>query len=217
MIKDNRNREEVFGPEDDPETEEGLPFENMAKSKTEALKASKSKKIKEQIIKEEVPEVEAPEVGPFDGTGLPDEEEEFFEEDFTNEEEGGPAFVPKGFYHAKVKDMEKTLSQTGNPQYTWKFRIIAGPSGVKNASLRYWTSLLPQSRWKVVETLEALGVKALGSIARFKRGDVIGKPCIIQVEEEPYEGRPTSKIRKIFRPNDKTLVAMEELKDDVPF
>lgn len=154
--------------------------------------------------------------GPPDMTGLPDDDE-IYEEDFTGVDEGGFPFVPKGYYHAKVHDMERNLSQTGNPQYTWQFKIIAGPPEIRGVILKYWTSLLPQARWKVVETLEALGIKAAGSIARFKKSDVLGKPCIIQTIEEPYEGRSTAKIQKVFRPNQDTLKAMEKLKKDIPF
>lgn len=208
-------KDEIFDVEDEPGVGEGLPSGDTPKENV-STKATKSKTTEAKQTKEAPPAVEAG--GPPDTTeGMPDNDDEVYEEDFTGVDEGGFPFVPKGFYHAKVHDMEKNLSQAGNSQYTWQFRIIAGPSDVKGVTLKFWTSLLPQSRWKVVETLEALGVKAAGSIARFKKKDVLGKPCIIQTIEEPYEGRSTAKIQKVFKPSNKTLEAMEKLKEDIPF
>jgi len=202
-------KEEIFDVKDESGVGQGLPNGDTPAPKVEETK-------KETKEKEAPPAVDAG--GPPDTTeGLPDDDEEIFEEDFTGVEEGGFPFIPKGFYHAKVQDMEKGMSQAGNAQYTWKFKIIAGPPDVRGVTLRFWTSLLPQSRWKVVETLEALGVKASGSIARFRKKDVCGKPCIIQVIEERYEGQPSSKIQKVFKPSEKTLEAVENLKEDIPF
>ena len=202
-------KEEIFDMKDESGVEQGLPSGNVPKD--DNVKETKKTKKTEETP----PAVEAG--GPPDMTDMPDGDEEIFEEDFTGVEEGGFPFVPKGFYHAKVQDMEKGVSQAGNAQYTWKFKIIAGASDIKGVTLRFWTSLLPQSRWKVVETLEALGIKASGSIARFSKKDVLGKPCIIQIIEEPYEGQPSSKVQKVFRPSDKTLEAMKNLKEDIPF
>jgi len=208
-------KDEIFDVEDKPGVGEGLPSGNTPEENIGA-KTTESKTAKAKQTKEAPPAVEAG--GPPDITeGMPDDDDEIYEEDFTGVDEGGFPFVPKGFYHAKVHDMEKGLSQAGNSQYTWQFKIIAGPPDVKGVTLKFWTSLLPQSRWKVVETLEALGIKAAGSIARFKKKDVLGEPCIIQIIEEPYEGRSTAKIQKIFKPSKKTLEAMEKLKEDIPF
>lgn len=222
-------KEEIFEMEDGPGVGKDLPAGGVpesdvvtktSKSKTAKEDVVKEDVVKEDVVKEDVVKQEQGQIkeagGPPDTEGLPDDDE-IYEEDFTGVEEGGFPFVPKGFYHAKVQDMEKNLSQAGNPQYSWKFKIIAGPPDVKGVTLRFWTSLLPQSRWKVVETLEALGVKASGSIARFHKKDVLGAPCIIQTVEEPYEGRMTSKIQKVFKPSEKTLKAVEDLKEDIPF
>lgn len=131
--------------------------------------------------------------------GLPQAGDEVFQEDFTNVGSGGFAVASEGFHHAKVVNFEQSESKSGNPQYVWQFRITEGDS--KGIELRFWTSLLPQARWKVVESLEAIGIKASGSIARFLKSDVIGRPCIIEVTHDDYEGRINHKIQRVHPPD----------------
>jgi len=160
------------------------------------------------------------EQGPAEPVGLPDEpaeipvpggEEEYFEEDFQDVDDSFK-LATEGMHHAKVIDFEKADSRTGNPQYIWLFRITAGES--KDIELRYWTSLLPQARWKVAETLSAVGIEAFGSIARFRKSDIVGKPCIIEVFHQEFEGRMQHKIRKVYQPNKDSIKFAE---DDIPF
>lgn len=121
-----------------------------------------------------------------------------YEEDFTDVV-GGFALAAEGLHHAKVIDFSLTESKAGNPQYVWQILITAGPS--KGIEVRYWTSLLPQARWKVVEALEAIGIEASGTVARFRRGDVIGRPCIIEVVHDTYQDRDTHKIQRVLPPD----------------
>jgi len=136
--------------------------------------------------------------------GLPDEaQDEVFEEDFSDVEVGGFALASEGKHHAKLIDFEKTESSKGNPQFVWQFRILAGDS--EGIEVRFWTSLLPQARWKVVETLEALGIEAEGTISRFKRSDLIGSPCIIEVFHDEYDGRTNAKVDRVYPPTEETI------------
>ena len=150
------------------------------------------------------PDVVAPDdvVAPSAPVGLPQEPDDVvFEEDFTDIT--GAGLVEEGMHHAKIVDFEKTTSKSGNPQYVWQFLIIAGPS--KNVQLKYWTSLLPQARWKIVEALEAIGIQASGTIARFKRSDIVGRVCIIDVAHEDFDGRTTHKVTKVYPPTQETF------------
>lgn len=150
------------------------------------------------------PDVVAPDdvVAPSAPVGLPQEPDDVvFEEDFTDIT--GAGLAEEGMHHAKIVDFEKTTSKSGNPQYVWQFLIIAGPS--KNVQLKYWTSLLPQARWKIVEALEAIGIQASGTIARFKRSDIVGRVCIIDVAHEDFDGRTTHKVTKVYPPTQETF------------
>ena len=153
------------------------------------------------------------EAGPDEVVGLPQsDDDEVFEEDFTGTDGEFPV-AEEGSHHAKVVDFEKSESNAGNLQYVWQFRITAGRS--KGIELRYWTSLLPQARWKVVEALVAIGIEAAGSIARFRKSDILGKPCIIEVFHDIYEGRTSHKVRRVHPPNQDSIEFAKT--NDVPF
>ena len=177
-----------------------------------------SKKIKKKKAADSPkPLVDLPEGGedlkPDAPVNLPQTgENEAFEEDFTDVEDGFPV-AEEGSHHAKVIDFEKSESKQGNDQYVWQFRITAGNS--KGIEIRYWTSLLPQARWKAVESLVAVGVEAAGSIAKFKKSDILGKPCILEIIHDTYEGRDTHKVKKVHPPTKDSIDFAK--KDDVPF
>ena len=138
--------------------------------------------------------------------------DETFEEDFTDVDDDFPV-AEEGSHHAKVIDFEKGESQAGNPQYVWQFRITAGKS--KDIEIRFWTSLLPQARWKTAETLTAVGIEAKGSIAKFSKSDILGKPCIIQVIHDTYEGRTNHKVKRVHPPSEESVKFAKA--DKVPF
>lgn len=184
---------------------------------TEKPKASKSTTKKKKVAGSPDPGklVELPKEGPADSklVDLPrGGDEEVFEEDFTDTDDEFP-IAEEGSHHAKVIDFEKSESQAGNMQYVWQFRITTGKS--KDIELKYWTSLLPQARWKVVETLTAIGIKAAGSIAKFRKSDILGKPCIIEIVHGVYEGRTNHKVKKVHPPNQDSIVFAKA--DEVPF
>jgi len=151
---------------------------------------------------------------PAEPVGLPQtgDDEESYEEDFTDI--GGFPMAEEGNHHAKVIDFEKSESKSGNPQYVWQFRITAGES--KDIEIRYWTSLLPQARWKAAETLDAIGIGAAGSIARFSKRDVLGRPCIIEVVHDTYDGKLNHKVQKVHPP-DEDSIAFAKAPGDTPF
>jgi len=173
----------------------------MAKPNIPGAKNKTNKKQQTQSAKEEP-------------KGLPNEQDEVFEEDFTDEDgSGGFKLASEGFHPAKVIDFEKSYSKTGNPTYVWQFLITAGDS--EGVELRFWTSLLPQARWKTVETLEAVGIEAAGSMARFKRSDVVGSPCVLEVIHDEYEGRTNHKVERVHPADEEAMAAIGD--EDVPF
>lgn len=129
----------------------------------------------------------------FDAMPKSDDE---YEVDLTSAENKGFPVIPDGRYVAQVVDFVKGTSQAGNPQFVWTFRITQGE--YKGSEFKQWTALTPAAMWKVAETLESLGAKAYGKIIKFKRGDVLKKTLIIEVQEETYENRPQSKITRTY-------------------
>ncbi len=179
-------------------------------SKSVAKKKATDEPKPEQLV--DLPEAED-DSKPDTPVDLPQAgDDETFEEDFTDVDDEFPV-AEEGSHHAKVIDFEKADSKAGNPQYVWQFRITAGES--KDVEIRYWTSLLPQARWKAVETLVAVGVQAAGSIARFSKSDILGKPCILEIVHEMYDGRNSHKVKKVHPPNQDSINFAET--DKVPF
>lgn len=138
-----------------------------------------------------------------------EEEDEVFEEDFTETEAGSFPLAEEGFHPAMVVDFSKgNAKSSGVPQYIWEFGITAGKDNGK--TIRYWTSLGPKARWKVVETLEAVGIESSGKMARFKKSDIVGRPCIIEVVHEEFENRMTNKISKVHPPDQDAIQAAQD-------
>lgn len=103
-----------------------------------------------------------------------------FEFDFSDSGE-----VADGTYHARVKDLTQGRSKANNPQYIWDFSLLE-----IGRSLPYYTALTPAARWKVAETLQAIGIRKNQeeSVVKFKRGDAVGKPCRVVVRNDQWVG-----------------------------
>ncbi len=119
-------------------------------------------------------------------------QDETFEEDFSDEMTG---LLPDGVYRGKVIDFERGESASGNPQYVWRFLILDEPYA--GTELPYWTSLIPTGRWRTVEALEAVGIEASGTIARFKKSDIVGKVADLYVTTDTYKGQERNKIQSV--------------------
>lgn len=174
---------------------------------------------KKKVVKKPKPEklVDLPQVEEDPKPGAPVDlpqsvGDEAFEEDFTDVDDEFPV-AEEGSHHAKVIDFEKSESKQGNDQYVWQFRITAGKS--KDIELRFWTSLLPQARWKAVETLVAVGVEAAGSVAKFKKSDILGRPCILEVIHDTFDGRVNHKVKRVHSPNEESIAFAKA--DKTPF
>lgn len=119
--------------------------------------------------------------------------DETFNEDFTGVT-AGDAFqvLPEAYYLVKVMEFTKETSKSGNPQFVWKLKVVTGQ--YRGVTVTMWTSLLPSARWKVVQSLKAIGIECGDSIAQFKRSDVIGKVCVAKIVADEYNGRESHKV-----------------------
>lgn len=113
--------------------------------------------------------------------------DEEFSEDFTGVTAGFKK-VPEGIYRARLTDFERGVSKSGNDKFVWTFQIIGTQE--KYPTLILNTSLLPNARWKVVETLEALGIDSGDKKVKFKRSAILGRECVINVvHQESNDGK----------------------------
>lgn len=119
--------------------------------------------------------------------------DETFEEDFTDVDQA--ALLPEGVYDATVTGFEKGTSASGSPMFIWQFEVNDKNGGTR--SIRFWTSMSPKARWKVAESLQAVGLAAAGVVFKFKASDVVGKKCRVEVKQDEYNGRKNNKIDKL--------------------
>lgn len=130
---------------------------------------------------------------PF-GNPAANEDENVFELDLTNE--SGSTTIPEGDYPAKLIGVEKTTSKSsGNPMWVWEFMITKGNEA--GTTFKYFTVITPSALWKLVETLEALGIGGFGKNISFKPEEIIGTEIIITVVDDEYNGVTRSSITKV--------------------
>lgn len=134
-------------------------------------------------------------------------EEEEFSEDFTGTD-GHRPIIEIGMHTAKCIDFERGVSKKGKPQYISEFIVTSGPS--KGMKRKYYTPLTGVMRWKAVQLLEAMGVKASGVALRFKKSDIVGKPCMIDVDHQEYNGEPTDNIKSVYEPTGEAILACQD-------
>lgn len=123
------------------------------------------------------------------------------DDDFSAEFDGDEtATVAAGTYTARVVDVVKGDSKAGNPMWTWTFAVTGNEKGKKSdfdgKELKLWTALTPAAMWKLSETVQALGIPVEDNKIKCKKGDLVGKSCLIEVQEDEYNGRPSAKINK---------------------
>lgn len=117
-----------------------------------------------------------------------------FEVDLTDVSEGYT--IPDGTYPAQCIDVQQEVSKSGNPMFVWDFIISSGD--YKDRTFKLWTAITPAAMWKVAEVVTALGVGQSGQTVKFKRGDVLNKPCGLVIETDEYNGKPTSRISRVM-------------------
>jgi hypothetical protein len=103
--------------------------------------------------------------------------------------------VPEGDYRAKVIKYQVGASKSsGNEMVTWTFEGVEGK--LKGKKLKSYTTITPDSLWKLLGVLEALGFdvsnKKIDLEKYLKRA--MGKELGLTIVDEEYEGKMSSKI-----------------------
>lgn len=127
------------------------------------------------------------------------EDEETFRFDLSNAQSSAPIAV--GSYLCHCIDLSKGISQNQNPKWDFKFEIIRKANGEPdpqaNRSITKSCALTEIALGILAETLEALGIGKGGQMVDFKRNDVIGRLCYIEVVKGEYQGRATSNVGRL--------------------
>lgn len=104
--------------------------------------------------------------------------------------------IPDGTYKAKCIEVSQDVSKSGNPMFVWEFEIADGQYAGR--TFKSWTAITPAAMWKVAETVIALGIGQQGQVVKFKRQDVLNKECGLVIEQDEYNGKPTSRISRVI-------------------
>jgi hypothetical protein len=126
------------------------------------------------------------------------------DEEFTQEvpvgSSSGIKLIPDGTYVAKLSDIKKDYSSSGNPMYVMDFTVM-GPPEVADAvgwDGRFWASCVPAAMWKTIQTFQALGLQVKeGDTLRFKKSDVLNRGVTITVVKSTYNEQERSKITEV--------------------
>lgn len=159
-----------------------------------------------------IPEDQDPFAGISTANAPSEEAEEFFGgpasddefvEDFTGET-SGTRMAPEGLNRVRCTNVEQSKSKKGDPMYVWDFTIVEGEG--KGITLKLFTSLSPTARWKVIETLEGLGIEASNRVVKFKKSDVVNKLAYVEIVHEEYNGRMRNSVQRVLSENDAAAV-----------
>jgi hypothetical protein len=107
-------------------------------------------------------------------------------------------YVSPGLYPARLVDLDKRLSNSsGKEMFVWKFELPVPPG----LPIIYYTSFSEKARWRISQTLRALGIPKGDKVTRFKNVDVIGKHVLLElVDDAALSGFIQNKVRRVMPP-----------------
>lgn len=142
------------------------------------------------------------------GFGAPMEEEQFgapmeaedqdFNVDLSRFDNTPSWYAKEGVYRAELTDVRKAVSQAGNNMIEWDFTIRSA-SKYAGRTLTNRTALTPRAMFRVVSTLETLGIGGAGQNVRFTKSQVVGQEVGIVVVDDGFDnkGRVACRIDKV--------------------
>jgi len=107
--------------------------------------------------------------------------------------------MPVGTYEAVLTGVEERVAQSsGDPYLNWEFTIV-GPSEYDNRKVWDITSLSEKALWRLRQTLVALGLDPadLSGEIDFEPTELIGSRCLVEVNQEEWEGQMRNRVRKV--------------------
>lgn len=132
-------------------------------------------------------------VDPFADPGAAPEGDDF-EVDLSNIE--STFRIKAGSYTGKLVNLERTVSNAGNPMWVWSWLLVDGPGAGR--TFKNFTAITPQALWKVAETLSAIGLGAEGQVSKFRVADALSRLATIAIVDDSYEGKDRSSIGSVF-------------------
>lgn len=102
-----------------------------------------------------------------------------------------------GKYSARVTDVEKGTSKAGKPKYVFKILGIEGPT--EGIEYEQHLSLAENAQWKLVETLQAIGVKPRND-GSYNAKEAVGKPVTLFLKQQtnPESGKKFMQVEGLL-------------------
>jgi len=131
--------------------------------------------------------------------------------------------IPPGYVLAQVSGCNQVLARSsGKPTINWEF-TIQDPEAYAGRKAFYNTSLQPQALWNLKRVLTALGWPEddLEGELDFDEEDTLGMECILEIEEDIYEGRTVSRVARVLSSDADVEIGVADVggtdTDEVPF
>lgn len=103
--------------------------------------------------------------------------------------------VPEGVYECEIEKCEVKPSSSGNLMAVFTFEVQTGDWQGR----KFWhnCSFLPQAAFKLLEVLNAVGMEVTEDNIEFDSDELVGKQCLVTVNQEEYEGKLQNKVQKV--------------------
>lgn len=116
--------------------------------------------------------------------------------DFSDIDRSGGSFhIPEGEYGLEIDSVERETSKNGNEMLVWMFKGKDGKA--KGKTFWYYTTLTPESLWKLANLLEGLGLEVPEDEMDIDLAEMVGLSCTGVIADDEYEGKTRSKLVEV--------------------
>lgn len=122
--------------------------------------------------------------------------------------------LPQGEYTCFLFDVNVKPTSKGDQMYVLVLKVAEGE--YKGRQLFCNLPVLPQTMWKIKETLEAFGAEIPKKAVQVDFDDYLGKKCVAVVDHREWNGKMKEDVQNLI-PLDGVEEAAAEFDDDTPF
>ena len=125
--------------------------------------------------------------------------------------------LPKGEYVVHLFDVDLKKTQKGDNMYVLILKVAEGEH--KGRQLFFNLPVMPQTMWKIKETLEAFGMEIPKSVVSIDFDELLGKKAIAIVGHREYQGKDREDVQglKEYKGGGADEEPLDISDDDVPF
>jgi len=132
--------------------------------------------------------------------------------DFSNVEDSFEV-IPEGSYLCFLFDVDLKQTKKGDDMYVLTLKVAEGDS--KGRQLFYNLPVMPQTMWKIKETLEAFDVEVPKSVVNIDFDELLGKKCRVTVGHREWQGKEYEDVQGLTHASITDDPAFKD--EEVPF